>query len=80
VKSQSEARELSTLGKLRGPGEEWVVDDQLAFSKDRTISRLTEMQSMEYLMAHAEVHASHLMLALKEVRHWTNNPQPAPGC
>jgi hypothetical protein len=31
-----------------------VVDDNLGFAKERTVSRLTEMQSGEYLIAHAE--------------------------
>ncbi|KAL0053502.1 hypothetical protein WJX82_006636 [Trebouxia sp. C0006] len=43
-----------------------VVDDNLGFSKDRTISRLLEMQSREYLISHAEHHAPELVMALKE--------------
>ena len=43
-----------------------VVDDNLGFAKDRTISRLLEMQSREYLIVHAEHHAPELVLALKE--------------
>jgi hypothetical protein len=43
-----------------------VVDDNLAFSKDRTVSRLTEMQSAEYLRAHAQQHAPELLYALLE--------------
>lgn len=43
-----------------------VVDDNLGFAKDRTISRLLEMQSLEHLIAHAERHAPELVLALKE--------------
>ena len=45
---------------------EQVVDDNLGFAKDRTISRLTEMQSAEYLRAHAKAHAPELLLALTE--------------
>ena len=45
---------------------EEVVDDNLGFSKDRTVSRLIEMQSEEYLMAHAKLHAPELLLALEE--------------
>jgi hypothetical protein len=41
-----------------------VVDDNLGFTKDRTISRLIEMQSREYLTQHAEKHAPELLLAL----------------
>jgi hypothetical protein len=43
-----------------------VVDDNLGFTKDRTVSRLIEMQSKEYLEQHAELRAPHLLLALKE--------------
>lgn len=43
-----------------------VVDDNLGFAKDRTISRLLEMQSLEHLVHHAERHAPELVLALKE--------------
>jgi predicted ATPase len=46
--------------------EDVVVDDNLGFSKDRTVSRLTEMQSKEYLRAHAERHAPELLYALDE--------------
>lgn len=46
--------------------EALVVDDNLGFAKDRTISRLLEMQSREYLIVHAEHHASELVHALKE--------------
>lgn len=47
-------------------GEELVVDDNLAFAKDRTVSRLIEMESMEYLAEHANRHAPELLLALAE--------------
>ena len=43
-----------------------VVDDNLGFTKDRTVSRLIEMQSEEYLEQHAEQRAPQLLLALKE--------------
>jgi len=33
-----------------------LVDDELGFAKDRTMSRLTEMHSKEYLKEHAEAH------------------------
>ncbi|KAK9837545.1 hypothetical protein WJX84_004210 [Apatococcus fuscideae] len=48
--------------------ENFVVDDNLGFSKDRLISRLTEMQSMEYLVAHAKLHAPELLPVLKEAQ------------
>uniref|UniRef100_A0A1D1ZMP7 Lactation elevated protein 1 n=1 Tax=Auxenochlorella protothecoides TaxID=3075 RepID=A0A1D1ZMP7_AUXPR len=54
--------------KGRPPGPEQVVDDNLGFAKDRTISRLLEMQSGEYLEAHAKSHAPHLLLAIQEQR------------
>ena len=47
------------------PDGAWV-DDNLAFALERSISRLTEMQSLEYLIAHAQAHAPVLLLALKE--------------
>lgn len=43
-----------------------MVDDELAFASERTVSRLTEMQSASYLKAHAQAHAPHLLLALQE--------------
>ena len=42
------------------------MDDNLGFAKDRCISRLTEMQSSEYLTAHALAHAPTLLYALKD--------------
>ncbi|GFR48512.1 hypothetical protein Agub_g10405 [Astrephomene gubernaculifera] len=45
-----------------------VVDDNLGFAKDRTISRLTEMQSVEYLLHHAKQHEPALVLALQELQ------------
>jgi hypothetical protein len=43
-----------------------IVDNNLGFAKERTVSRLTEMQSKEYLRAHAERHAPELLYALDE--------------
>ena len=45
-----------------------LVDDNLGFSKDRCVSRLTEMQSLPYLTAHARKHSPNLLLALEEAR------------
>jgi peroxisome-assembly ATPase len=42
-----------------------VIDDNLGFVKDRTISRLIEMQSNEYLVDHANRHAPELLKALE---------------
>ncbi len=47
------------------PEGAWV-DDNLAFACERTISRLTEMQTLTYLVAHARAHAPVLLLALEE--------------
>lgn len=47
---------------------EVIVDIQLAFVKDRAISRLTEMQSIEYQIQYAKQHAPQLVLALEEVQ------------
>lgn len=41
------------------------VDPNLGFTKDRTISRLHEMQSQEYLLSFAERHARELLSHLK---------------
>lgn len=45
-----------------------LVDDNLGFAKDRTVSRLIEMQSMEYLVDHSNRHAPELLLALAEAQ------------
>lgn len=59
---------------------EVVVDDNLGFSKDRTISRLTEMQSLEYLLHHAKAHEPALLLALHEAQNAKQRKEgPAPG-
>ena len=42
------------------------MDDNLGFSKERCISRLTEMQSFEYLIEHAKQHSPQLLLALEQ--------------
>lgn len=65
IMTLQEAR--SVRSKLTKAQEEaLVVDDNLGFAKDRTVSRLLEMQSREYLISHAEHHAPELVLALKE--------------
>ena len=64
--SYSSGHAASSGGGSSGSGGELVVDDNLGFAKDRTISRLTEMQSEEYLRAHAKAHAPELLLALAE--------------
>ena len=51
---------------MQGTDDNTVVDDELAFASERTVSRLTEMQSAIYLKAHAQQHAPHLLLALEE--------------
>ncbi len=64
----SKLTQLSLLTAVQSKAQEdaLVVDDNLGFSKDRTISRLLEMQSREYLISHAEHHAPELVMALKE--------------
>eukprot|EP00884_Botryococcus_braunii_P000461 jgi/Botrbrau1/10415/Bobra.0133s0024.1 len=57
-----------TAQQGKGYRETMEVDDNLAFSKERCISRLTEMQSLEYLISHAEQHAPSLLSALKELQ------------
>nr|GEW86959.1 AFG1-like ATPase [Tanacetum cinerariifolium] len=42
------------------------VDNELGFAKDRTISRLTEMNSKEYLEQHSELIANKLLQGLKD--------------
>eukprot|EP00879_Flechtneria_rotunda_P012649 GHRR01013207.1.p1 GENE.GHRR01013207.1~~GHRR01013207.1.p1 ORF type:complete len:536 (+),score=192.87 GHRR01013207.1:1802-3409(+) len=70
VLSQQEARSLDSRAheSSSGSGPEPVVDDHLAFTKDRTISRLTEMQSIEYQIQHAKQHVPQLVLALKDMQ------------
>lgn len=43
------------------------MDKNLHFAKDRTVSRLIEMQSAEYLHSHAMLHAPELLFALEEI-------------
>lgn len=45
-----------------------IVDDNLGFAKDRAVSRLLEMQTLEYALAHAERHTPEMCLALYEAR------------
>ena len=51
-------RDYRARGDGGGPGGDdggaIVVDDNLGFTKDRTVSRLTEMQSEEFLRNHGE--------------------------
>lgn len=44
------------------------VDDNVGFAKDRTVSRLIEMQSLEYARAHAEEHAPELLPSLQAAK------------
>lgn len=62
-------RNVLTQEQARAAGgavEGQVVDDNLGFAKDRTVSRLTEMQTLEYAIAHAQRHEPRLLLALQE--------------
>ena len=51
---------------LQGAHDDDIIDDNLGFSKERCISRLTEMQSFEYLIEHAKQHSPQLLLALEQ--------------
>lgn len=62
----------------QGTTELTIVDDELAFASDRTVSRLTEMQSASYLAAHAKQHAPHLLLALEEASADKDQPSGKP--
>jgi predicted ATPase len=66
----------SGTAAAQGAGPDVVVDAQLSFAKERAISRLTEMQSVEYLLAHAQQHAPHLVLALQEMAAKSRQQQP----
>ena len=65
VLSQAEAKAAAKASSLPPDA---LVDDNLAFAKERTISRLIEMQSLSYLMDHARLHAPVLLAALEELR------------
>ena len=52
--------------------ENLCIDDNIGFAKDRIISRLTEMQSVEYARSHAETHAPELLPSLKEKEQTTS--------
>ena len=68
---------LVTAVQSKAQEDALVVDDNLGFSKDRTISRLLEMQSREYLISHAEHHAPELVMALKEANKNTEAAEAA---
>ena len=55
-------------GCRSGDDEGLCVDDNVGFAKDRTVSRLIEMQSLEYARAHAERHAPELLPSLAKER------------
>lgn len=59
-------RKMVTQGEYaKGPKtEDLCVDDNIGFAKDRTVSRLIEMQSQEYAVAHAKEHAPELLPSL----------------
>ena len=65
VLSQAEAKSADAAGTLPADA---LIDDNLAFAKERTISRLIEAQSLSYLMDHARLHAPVLLPALEELR------------
>ena len=63
-------KNVMTLHDSRAAGEkagdDVVVDDNLGFAKDRTVSRLIEMQTIEYALAHSERNQPDMKLALEE--------------
>eukprot|EP00793_Prasinoderma_coloniale_P003415 PRCOL_00006651-RA len=58
VVTVKEARETATSGETPNPYQ--VVDDNLGFAKERTISRLTEMQTKEYILTTKAMAHEHL--------------------
>lgn len=52
------------------------VDDNVGFAKDRTVSRLIEMQSQEYAIAHAQEHAPELLPSLTAGHNPPSQPNP----
>eukprot|EP00892_Ulva_mutabilis_P006663 jgi/Ulvmu1/4369/UM002_0094.1 len=50
------------------PGSDAFVDDHLGFVKDRTVSRLLEMRTFEYALAHAAKYEPDMLLPLKQVQ------------
>ena len=51
-----------------GGGGDLVVDDNLGFAKDRAVSRLIEMQTLEYAVAHARHRDATLLAALEDAQ------------
>nr|XP_024360156.1 AFG1-like ATPase isoform X3 [Physcomitrium patens] len=58
VVTRADAPKKSDTRSVRHSDADLLVDDELGFAKDRTISRLTEMHSKEYLKEHAKTHKS----------------------
>ena len=56
------------MGLSQAENSELMVDDNLGFAKDRTVSRLIEMQSLDYQVEHSNRHAPELLLALAEAQ------------
>ncbi|KAG0556196.1 hypothetical protein KC19_11G033800 [Ceratodon purpureus] len=56
VVTRADAPRKSDARSTRVEDADLLVDDELGFAKDRTMSRLTEMHSKEYLKEHAEAH------------------------
>jgi predicted ATPase len=72
IVTQEQGKQLAGACGMRDESQ-LEVDDNLGFSKDRTISRLTEMQSIEHLLVHAQQHAPQLVLALEEAQAKANH-------
>mmetsp|Transcript_4037 Transcript_4037/g.14124 ORF Transcript_4037/g.14124 Transcript_4037/m.14124 type:complete len:338 (+) Transcript_4037:185-1198(+) len=63
VVTQSDFKRMS---KTESCHSDMCVDDNLGFAKDRTVSRLVEMQSVEYARQHATERAPELLPGLRE--------------
>lgn len=67
---------LVLLCAARLRSEDLCVDDNVGFAKDRTVSRLIEMQSQEYAIAHAKEHAPELLPSLTAGHSVPSEPKP----
>ncbi|CAD7705031.1 unnamed protein product [Ostreobium quekettii] len=64
----TQAEHQSVDPSLGADSGEAIVDDNLGFAKDRTVSRLIEMRGLDYQVEHSNRHAPELLLALAEAQ------------
>ena len=69
--------QFKEAGRTLCADEALCVDDNVGFAKDRTVSRLIEMQSLEYALAHAAAHAPELLPSLRQAA-TVHSPHPTP--